>query len=250
MESMLDTFQLWSQESILYIRRSDDLGYDDELVIRHDRFTGEPALNLGQLRGQTAGSVAESFHFVLNNSVVKDNRTPPWGMDSETSRRHNILPVPPDQFDGKPQEDFSYFDVVPLSLPVAATRAKIRLLYQPTIWEYIQFLTLANEGSVVFLKDEGKNLLQAWLHTGMAEPHEMSSTTWTPADCSGVGVNVGSGNWISVDPRSCSASDSITAPGMLGDQGARLTLISSVATLGKGFSVENGVELAVRIAAR
>ena len=223
-----------------------DLGYPDNLVIQYDRLSGDPVLNLGQLRMQAAGSEAMSFHFVLNNSVLKDNRIPPFGMAYEASRQRNILPVPPDQYDGSAQEDFRYFDVVPLNPPAGAVRADIRLMYQPTSWEYIQLLVLANDGSVGFLEDEGKNLLQAWLNTGMAEPHEMASTTWAPDNCNGDGINSDISNWIFVDTSTCNASNSIIAPNVLVDHGAELTLVSQAVTLGGGFSVEDGAILSVR----
>jgi hypothetical protein len=59
--------------------------------------------------------------------------------------------------------------------------AEINLLYQPTSWEYIQFLYLANTGQDAFLADEGLNLLNAWLNTGMAEPFVMASAVWGTA---------------------------------------------------------------------
>jgi hypothetical protein len=62
-----------------------------------------------------------------------------------------------------------------------AVRAEIRLLYQPTSWEYIQFLYRANNRSVAFLANEGDKLLESWLNTGMAEPYLMASTTWGAA---------------------------------------------------------------------
>ena len=65
-----------------------------------------------------------------------------------------------------------------LNPPPGATRAEIRLLYQPTSWEYVQFLYLANNGQNAFLANEGVNLLNAWLNTGMAEPHVMATATW------------------------------------------------------------------------
>jgi hypothetical protein len=67
-------------------------------------------------------------------------------------------------------------------------------MYQPTSWEYIQFLDHANDGSVAFLASEGANILDAWLNAGMATntrmaaPHVMASTTWTPPDSDGDGV--------------------------------------------------------------
>jgi hypothetical protein len=42
-------------------------------------------------------------------------------------------------------------------------------------------LYLANTGENTFLADEGVNMLDAWLHTGMAEPHIMATTTWGSA---------------------------------------------------------------------
>jgi hypothetical protein len=61
-------------------------------------------------------------------------------------------------------------------------------MYQPTSWEYINFLYQANDGSVAFLANEGANLLDAWLNTGMAAPHIMATTTWTPPDTDGDGI--------------------------------------------------------------
>lgn len=223
-----------------------DIGANDGLVIQFDRFTGSPVLTLGQLRAQAVGAEEKSFHFVLNNTVVKDNRIPPWGMNFEDARQRNILPVPTAQYDGNPKEAFRYFDVVKLNPPNGAARAEVRLMYQPTSWEYIQFLSLSNNGTVAFLKDEGKNLLQAWLHTSMAEPHVMATASWMPMDCSGDSVNADISNWIFVDARTCTASNSIVAPGVLVDENAHLTLVSKAVMLGAGFAVEEGAQLSVR----
>ena len=61
----------------------------------------------------------------------------------------------------------------------AAGTATVDLLYQPTSWEYIQFLYLANDGQNPFLAEEGVNMLDAWLNTGMAAPHPMA-TVYVP----------------------------------------------------------------------
>jgi hypothetical protein len=57
----------------------------------------------------------------------------------------------------------------------------VELLYQPTSWEYVQFLDLANTGQSAFLAAEGDNVLEAWLATGMAAPYAMASATWVAA---------------------------------------------------------------------
>ena len=61
-------------------------------------------------------------------------------------------------------------------------------MYQPTSWEYIQFLYLANNRGNAFLADEGVNMLEAWLNTGMAAPYVMAQTTWgtPPTGCTAI----------------------------------------------------------------
>ena len=152
------------------------------LPLGYDRVTGVPDYTLGELACAAPGTTHETFHFVINNTVLKDNRIPPYGMEYESARVRNALPVPADQYGGIPSGIYNYYDEVILTPPPGAVSATIELLYQPTSWEYIQFLDLANHTAQgEFLADEGKNMLEAWLNTGMAEPHVMASTTWGDA---------------------------------------------------------------------
>jgi hypothetical protein len=155
------------------------LGYSANLPLSYNRLTGAIDYKLSDLAAQASGTSHETFHFVLNNTVVKDNRIPPYGMAYEEARKRNTLPVPATQY-GSPGAagTYNYWDEFALNPPSGATHAVINLLYQPTSWEYIQFLYLANNGGDVFLKDEGQNMLDAWLNTGMAEPHVMATTNW------------------------------------------------------------------------
>jgi len=155
------------------------LGYQASLPLSFDRTTGTVDYTLGQLAAQAPGTYHETFHFVLNNTVAKDNRIPPYGMSYDEARKRNALPVPATQY-GSPTAGgtYNYWDEIPLNPPSGAAYADIRLMYQPTSWEYVQFLHLANEGSNAFLANEGVNLLNAWLATGMAEPYVMASKTW------------------------------------------------------------------------
>jgi hypothetical protein len=163
-----------------------DLGYQSSLPLSYNRVTGAVDYTLGQLADQDPDTNHKTFHFVLNNTVVKDNRIPPFGMSYEEARQRNALPVPADQY-GNPAPDgrYDYFDSITLNPPTGAVYAEISLMYQPTSWEYIQFLYLANDGFNPFLAEEGANLLDAWLNTGMAEPYVIASTTWgdTDLDC-------------------------------------------------------------------
>ncbi|MGD8579371.1 MAG: Ig-like domain-containing protein [Lysobacterales bacterium] len=161
-----------------------DLGYAEDLALAYDRTTGDPTVTLNDAK--SAGAAVESFHFALNNTVVRDNRIPPYGMDYDEARRRNASPIPADQYGGSEGGTYVHYDTFGLTPPTDAVAANIELMYQPTSWEYIQFLYLANERSNAFLAQEGANMLDAWLNTGMAEPVVIASTTWgaTTGSCS------------------------------------------------------------------
>jgi hypothetical protein len=166
-------------------------GYNPGLVLGYDRITGEAEEMLGHLASGEPGETEETFHFVLNNAVIKDNRIPPYGFRHEDARVRNALPVPANQYGGGPVYQYwDEIDIGAMARAVGAVSATVDLLYQPTSWEYIQFLAHANDGANAFLADEGLNLLDAWLNAGdattrMAAPHVMASTAWgnAPSGC-------------------------------------------------------------------
>jgi hypothetical protein len=160
-------------------------GYDPGLVLSYDRYTGAPDYTLNDLAGQSPGTYHETFHFVLNNHVAKDNRIPPYGFDGTEAKKRNALPVPAGQYGGNGEgTTYNYWDEVTLNYPAGATYADISLLYQGTSWEYVQFLYLANTlPGGAFLADEGDNMLEAWLNTGMVPPYVMESITWINPGC-------------------------------------------------------------------
>jgi len=163
--------QQWAQQLL-------DLGYAQDMPLNFDRASGS-AFNLGQLASGELGTEVETFHFALNNIVIRDNRIPPYGMSYDIAKKRNALPVPAEQYGGgQPGSTYEHYDEVDLVPPQNAARSEINLMYQPTSWEYIQFLALANNGSNTFLGGEGDAMLDAWLQTGMAEPFVMASATW------------------------------------------------------------------------
>jgi uncharacterized repeat protein (TIGR01451 family) len=81
----------------------------------------------------------ESFHFVLNNSVVKDNRIPPQGYTQALYDRPGLRPVGADYADGQNWDDVAY------NLPLDTARLLVTLYYQTASKEYIDFLS-ANGG--------------------------------------------------------------------------------------------------------
>jgi hypothetical protein len=187
------------------------LGYSPSIPLSFDRITGSIVETLGSLAARSPGSYAETSHFVLNNFLAKDNRIPPYGMSYDESIVRNILPVPSTQYgDPGPGGSYDYWDELTLNPPDGADHADITLYYQPTSWEYIQFLDLANTGQNSFLGNEGTKLRDTWLATGMAAPHPMATTSWTkltPA-CQDQVDNDGDGLADLLDPGCANASDS------------------------------------------
>lgn len=153
-----------------------------DLAVGFDRQTGAPTATIADVAAQAPGTYRQSFHFVLNNKVSSDTRIPPYGYSYDEAKRRNALPVPYDQY-GNPGSggEYDYWDTVTLNPPAGAETADLRLLYQPTSWEYVQFLYLANTTQNPQLRTAGKDYLDAWVNTGMAEPHVMATATWVAA---------------------------------------------------------------------
>jgi hypothetical protein len=155
------------------------LGYDPNLALGYDRMTDQPYHTLQELANEDPGDAYHTFHFVLNNVMVHDNRIPPYGMRYDDALARSCLPVPYDQFGGAPGGTFNYWDENDFEIPSGAASAEVRLYYQQTSWEYIQFLWLANDTQGPFLGQEGINMLDAWLNTGQNAPFEMDSASIT-----------------------------------------------------------------------
>ncbi len=172
--------QAWAQKLI------DEVGLPGTLPLRFDRVTGAVVATLADAAALPAGEALETTHFVLNDAIVSDNRIPPYGFSYALAAERHALPVPPDQY-GDPGSDgtYRYWDEVTLSPPAGAMSAAIALRYQPTSWEYVQFLHLANDGSIAHLADTGSDLVAAWRNTGMAAPHDIDTIAWTVADTDG-----------------------------------------------------------------
>lgn len=163
------------------------------LALSYDRYTGAVDFTLGDLAVLPAGSHHETFHFALNNYVSSDNRIPPYGMNYDTAVIRNVVPVPATQYGGgTPGSTYNYWDEIDLNAakPAGAVSADITLYYQGTTWEYIQFLEKANDGSNVFLGEEGEHMLEAWINAEvpvaievagdrkMVPPVAMATTSW------------------------------------------------------------------------
>jgi hypothetical protein len=155
------------------------MGYSPNLPLKYNRVTGAPAGTLQSAAAGAPGSAVPSFHFVLNDATLVDNRIPPYKMSRDEAFERNAQPIPDTQF-GNPSAGgvYNHWDDVTLNPPAGAVRADIKLMYQPTSWEYVQFLVLANDGSVAAHAGRGNDLFEAWLNTGMAAPVVMTEAKW------------------------------------------------------------------------
>jgi uncharacterized repeat protein (TIGR01451 family) len=78
----------------------------------------------------------ESFHFVLNNTVIKDNRIPPRGYTQAAFNQPGLRPVAATYADGQYWDDTIYM------LPDDTERVSAILYYQTSSKEYIDFLRI------------------------------------------------------------------------------------------------------------
>lgn len=155
------------------------LGINPALPLTFDKFTGASTMSLAQLAVSPPGTEVETFHFVLNNKLISDNRIPPYGFRHDDAETRNALPIPETQFGNPgPGGIYDYFDDVALTPPPGATRAEFELMYQTSSWEYIQFLLLANPGTSPFLATAGQDLFDAYMATGGSAPEVMTSARW------------------------------------------------------------------------
>jgi len=154
------------------------LGYPAAMSLEWDNLTNNVTHTLDDLAAELPGTIYHTFHFVLNNAVYSDNRIPPFGYNYDTAYTRNAIPVPSTQFgDPGPGGTYNYWDDVAFPIPPGADYVEVRLYYQSTSWEYIQFLWLENDTLDSFLGSEGINMLDAWLNNSMCPPFEMVLTT-------------------------------------------------------------------------
>jgi nitrate/TMAO reductase-like tetraheme cytochrome c subunit len=110
----------------------------------------------------TAG---ESFHFALNNMVVKDNRIPPRGFTNTNFEAVQAAPV------GYSYEDGDYSDETTYTVPEATHRIVVKLMYQTTSKEYIEFLRDKNVTNTI-----GQELYDLWVANGKSTPVVMNQS--------------------------------------------------------------------------
>lgn len=116
--------------------------------------------------GLSNGSDGSSFHFVLNNQVVKDNRIPPRGFTNAAFKEIQSPPVGCSYADGQHWDNTAY------TLPTGTAYYVVNLYYQTTSRDYVEFLRDVNTSN-----DFGTRLYNAWSTSGKAAPVLMATFT-------------------------------------------------------------------------
>jgi len=104
-----------------------------------------------------------SFHFVLNDSIYFDNRIPPRGFTNAAFVAIQSAPI------GYTYADGQFWDDTEYRVPNGTARVVVKLLYQTTSKEYVEFLRDENRTN-----DAGTVLYNAWVANGRGAPVTMA----------------------------------------------------------------------------
>lgn len=111
-----------------------------------------------------------SLHFVLNNKIYEDNRIPPRGFTNAAFAAFGGAPV------GHHYNDGQYWDDTLYTPPAGTTRAEVKLYYQSTSKEFIEFLRDENRTDT-----NGQVMYELWNNNGKCPPTLMAETVWVTA---------------------------------------------------------------------
>ena len=113
-----------------------------------------------------------SFHFVLNNVMIKDNRIPPRGYAYDAFNAAGAAPYTNGQPDPTRYADGQYWDTVVYTLPTGVVSGTVRLVHQIASREYIEFLRDNNPNSSD-PNNNGQILYELWEMTEKSRPEVM-----------------------------------------------------------------------------
>jgi hypothetical protein len=124
-----------------------------------------------------------SFHFMLNNEIIFDNRIPPRGYVFDAFNAAGAAPYTNSQPDADMYADGQYWDTTIYQLPSNVVTGKVRLMHQIASKEYIEFLQENNPNGP---NNNGEILYQLWTMTEKSRPEIMAEinfgtgTTYLP----------------------------------------------------------------------
>ena len=129
----------------------------------YERLDGLDA-SMAALTGLPVGT---SFHFALNNTIVKDNRIPPRGFTNAAFEAGQAQVV------GASYADGQYWDDTSFAIPAGAAYAVVSVYHQTTSREYIEFLRDENTTD-----GKGQIAYDEWLLAGQSRPVLMDRRTF------------------------------------------------------------------------
>ena len=130
---------------------------------------------------QSGLKAGPSFNFIFNDRVLSDNRIPPRGYEFEAFREAGAAPYSDGRPDPSRYADGQYWDEQIYPLPAQSVRVAVRLLYQQSSKEYIEFLRDNNPNSGdPGSKDAGALLHSLWENTGKSPPVAMAEISVSP----------------------------------------------------------------------
>ena len=125
------------------------------------------------LAAQLGVPAGESFHFMLNNEILRDNRIPPRGYTFAAFAANGAAPYSNGSPDPTRYADGQYWDTVSYTLPAEPDLVIVRLLHQVASQEYVEFL---RDESPFFgdLSSNGQILYDLWVGNGRSQPTVMA----------------------------------------------------------------------------
>jgi len=148
--------------------------YDDATAILTTNDTRVYEIDHGldaQMAAATGKPEGKSFHFVLNNTTLKDNRIPPRGFTNLAFNNGQSWVV------GTTYDDETYWDDTQYAIPAGTVRTEVRLYHQTTTKEYIEFLRDENTTNTA-----GQEAYDLWVQHGKSAPVEMASLALLAGD--------------------------------------------------------------------
>jgi hypothetical protein len=109
----------------------------------------------------------EPFCFLLNNTVMKDNRIPPRGYTQTAFDKPGLRPV------GASYANGQYWDDTRYTLPAETDRVIVTFYYQTASREYVDFLR--NRGGL-----DGATMGQMWDNS--KSPSQIIDTVYVPGE--------------------------------------------------------------------
>lgn len=116
-----------------------------------------------------------SFHFALNNLIVRDDRIPPLGYRFAAFAAAGAAPYTEGRPDPARYRDGQAHDQTVYRLPPGVARGRVRLLYQTATADYIAFLRDASEAAG---GSEGRILASLWEATDRSPPEVMAERSF------------------------------------------------------------------------